>query len=230
MTKSRRSAFFSHYSTRILFAALVAAFFMSAVPAKAGTWQKDDIFRTPWACTTETFALKLATAAALSKEAVQPVWEQLMESEACILYEVLMPGVLDSHVLTFDDKTYGRDSQVWAATVGDKQVWVFVFANSGPHESIKKTKLNSNIILAQSQSSSICGARDDFVGQLERKYSESFKAMGLVNNGSVLEVLTSPTGSWSILVTTPQGVTCLVTAGENWEDVKKQKLNFKPSL
>ncbi len=42
--------------------------------------------------------------------------------------------------------------------------------------------------------------------------------MGLASSGGVVEVLTNEKGSsWSIIVTTPAGVTCLVAAGEGWE-------------
>jgi len=40
----------------------------------------------------------------------------------------------------------------------------------------------------------------------------------LVGNGSVLEVLASKTGSWTILVTQPSGLLCVVASGEAWEN------------
>lgn len=66
----------------------------------------------------------------------------------------------------------------------------------------------------------VCGERGALVDQLKGKYAELTKSMGLAANGSVLEVLTAKTGSWTVLVTTPQGVTCLIAAGEHWEDIK----------
>ena len=42
--------------------------------------------------------------------------------------------------------------------------------------------------------------------------------MGLANNGGVLEILVSQSSeSWTIIVTMPNGVSCLVAAGESWE-------------
>ncbi len=42
--------------------------------------------------------------------------------------------------------------------------------------------------------------------------------MGLASSGGVIEVLTNDkSSSWSIIVTMPSGVTCLVAAGEGWE-------------
>jgi hypothetical protein len=44
--------------------------------------------------------------------------------------------------------------------------------------------------------------------------------MGLSSTGSMLEVLTSPAGiSWTIITTLPNGMSCLVAAGENWESM-----------
>ena len=53
------------------------------------------------------------------------------------------------------------------------------------------------------------------------------RALGLVREplpatGSLLEVLTSPAGSWTIIVTVPGGPTCLVSSGEGWRDAPIQ--------
>lgn len=54
--------------------------------------------------------------------------------------------------------------------------------------------------------------------QLENRYQEEPVHMGLASNGSVLEVLASPSGSWTIIITRPSGLSCIMAAGENWED------------
>jgi len=71
----------------------------------------------------------------------------------------------------------------------------------------------------------VCGERTALIDQLKAKHAERPKAMGLTANGSVLEVLTAETGTWSILVTTPQRVTCLIWVGEHWEDIKQQEVD-----
>ena len=46
-------------------------------------------------------------------------------------------------------------------------------------------------------------------------------ALGLANEGSVIEVLTSDGGStWTIMISRPNGSSCLVAAGEGWEQGK----------
>ena len=75
--------------------------------------------------------------------------------------------------------------------------------------------------LPASAQQSVCGKRGDILKQLSIRYSEAPAAMGLSSTGGMLEVLTSPAGgSWTIVMTMPNGVSCLVAAGENWESVK----------
>ena len=60
------------------------------------------------------------------------------------------------------------------------------------------------------------------MSQLENKYSEKPVAFGLANNGGAIEVLTTEDGStWTIVITLPNGMTCLVAAGEDWESFPK---------
>jgi hypothetical protein len=75
----------------------------------------------------------------------------------------------------------------------------------------------------------VCGERTALVDQLKGKYSEQPKSMGLAANGSILEILTAKTGTWTVLVTSPQGVTCLIAAGEHWEEMEQRKADYTPS-
>ncbi len=67
------------------------------------------------------------------------------------------------------------------------------------------------------QAEQICGERTKLMLHLEQKFSDQPIAMGLTTKGAVLEVLTSPSGSWTFLVTEPSGRTCMVASGESWE-------------
>ncbi len=46
--------------------------------------------------------------------------------------------------------------------------------------------------------------------------------MGLASNGAVIEVLASPSGSFTIILTQPNGLSCVMAAGENWENLPKR--------
>lgn len=65
----------------------------------------------------------------------------------------------------------------------------------------------------------MCGLRADFVAALNGKYSETRKAVALAGQTSLVEVFNSKAGTWTILVTTPDGMTCIIAAGKGWEDL-----------
>ncbi len=68
----------------------------------------------------------------------------------------------------------------------------------------------------------MCGERRAVVENLEQTYSEAPVSIGLASNGSVIEVLASPSGSFTIILTQPNGLSCIMAAGENWEDLPKR--------
>jgi hypothetical protein len=78
-------------------------------------------------------------------------------------------------------------------------------------------------VLAQAQvpPAAVCGERDGFLAHLSRTHNEAPSAMGITASGRVLEVLTSANGTWTIIITHPNGITCMVTAGEAWEDLER---------
>jgi hypothetical protein len=64
-----------------------------------------------------------------------------------------------------------------------------------------------------------CGARNDVLTKLAGDYREQPASVALTSDGQLLEVLKSDTKlTWSILITSPNGVSCLVAAGESWQD------------
>jgi hypothetical protein len=69
------------------------------------------------------------------------------------------------------------------------------------------------------RSQMMCGKRADLVRQLGEKYGESRRSLGLAGGRGVVELFASEaTGSWTILITSPQGVACLMAAGEAFQD------------
>lgn len=72
-------------------------------------------------------------------------------------------------------------------------------------------------LASDAQAQTPCAPRDQVIAQLEDEYGETRRGVGLQNRGAVVEVYASDaTGTWSILVTRPDGVACLVAAGEAW--------------
>ena len=74
---------------------------------------------------------------------------------------------------------------------------------------------------ALAQAQLVCGERDAIIAQLERKYGETRRSVGLQDGRGVVEVYASDrTGSWTILVTDTAGKSCLLAAGEAFESLK----------
>ncbi|UVK40705.1 hypothetical protein LHFGNBLO_002210 [Mesorhizobium sp. AR10] len=67
-----------------------------------------------------------------------------------------------------------------------------------------------------------CAPRPELLKQLSKRFNEAPVALGLAKNGSVIEVLTSDDGeTWTILISQPNGPSCLVAVGEGWEELKR---------
>ncbi len=61
-----------------------------------------------------------------------------------------------------------------------------------------------------------CAARDDLLEKLAANFDEVPVGVGLTWDGRVLEIVASGDGSWTILITNPDGMTCGVASGEAW--------------
>ena len=71
---------------------------------------------------------------------------------------------------------------------------------------------------AAAQNSRNCGPRQAVLDRLADGYGETRQSMGLGANNAVIEVFASEeSGSWTITVTTPNGLTCLVASGQAYE-------------
>ncbi len=64
--------------------------------------------------------------------------------------------------------------------------------------------------------SGFCADHDEAVKRLQQRYGERQIAVGLTSGGTILEVLATRTGSsWSVLITNPNGRSCLVVFGSD---------------
>jgi hypothetical protein len=81
------------------------------------------------------------------------------------------------------------------------------------------------LVSIQQANAAVCSERKKFTSYLSKKYNEVPKAVGLVSNSGMMEVYVSEKGTWSILMTTPNGITCLIAAGDNWQGLKLAKID-----
>jgi hypothetical protein len=65
-----------------------------------------------------------------------------------------------------------------------------------------------------------CGPREEIVKALGETFKEAPIGMGVTQPGQVLELFASPSGTWTMVVTTPNGTSCLIAAGENWDMIR----------
>jgi hypothetical protein len=65
----------------------------------------------------------------------------------------------------------------------------------------------------------ICGPREKIIERLAARYDERQSAIGMTGGGSLVELFVSPDGTWTFVHTTTEGVSCLLAAGEDWEQV-----------
>ena len=80
------------------------------------------------------------------------------------------------------------------------------------------------IAVPSAQAQMVCGKRDSIIAQLQKKYGETRRSVGVQQGRGVVEIYASAeTGIWTILVTDTKGKSCLMAAGEAFqiEDIAK---------
>ena len=66
----------------------------------------------------------------------------------------------------------------------------------------------------------VCGNHADIEKRLQSGYQEVRTGVGVAGNGGLIELYTSEKGTFTIVLTRPNGMACLIAVGENWEAVK----------
>ena len=74
----------------------------------------------------------------------------------------------------------------------------------------------------QANAQTTCFDRAKFAKELETQNAKSPVSMGLANTGVMVEIFASTKGSFTILLTQPDGTSCFVAAGDYWENSPKQ--------
>lgn len=80
--------------------------------------------------------------------------------------------------------------------------------------------ISSPVGNADEPAKSNCERRETVLDFLSAKYSEAPVAMGMAKDGGLVEILTSgPGATFTIIVTSPDGLTCMVAAGDSWKSL-----------
>ena len=69
----------------------------------------------------------------------------------------------------------------------------------------------------ESSAQMACGKRADFLAQFAKLYDELPSAIGITDQGALLDLLVSASGTWTMMLTVPGGLTCIVATGQQWE-------------
>lgn len=73
-------------------------------------------------------------------------------------------------------------------------------------------------ITAPVSASQNCAPRERVLERLAQSYGETRQSVGLGANNAMVEVYASQdSGTWTIIVTTAEGLTCLVASGQAFE-------------
>ncbi len=80
-------------------------------------------------------------------------------------------------------------------------------------------------LAAPATAQTLCAPREAIIERLSTTFGEIKIGVGLQGQTAIYEVWTSETtGSWTILQTRPNGVTCIMAAGEIWRTSDKVPL------
>jgi hypothetical protein len=72
-----------------------------------------------------------------------------------------------------------------------------------------------------------CAPRAEIITEVTQRFKEMPEAHGVTPQGLLLEVFVSETRSFTVLLTTPQGLSCIAAVGENWErEFRKPEVGF----
>lgn len=64
-----------------------------------------------------------------------------------------------------------------------------------------------------------CGNRAAIVKKLDAKFQESGQARGLASETQIVEVFVSPAKTWTMLVSYPNGTSCIMASGQAWHQL-----------
>lgn len=83
------------------------------------------------------------------------------------------------------------------------------------------------ILPGASMAQTNCAPRATIVERLASKYQETMIGGGLQNATTLLEIWTSETtGSFTVLMTRPDGTSCVVSSGQNWNSIIEAKADL----
>lgn len=79
--------------------------------------------------------------------------------------------------------------------------------------------VNTVNVTPANSASNLCTKRTAMIDALARKYHEERRGIGIASRAGVMEFYVSASGTWTVLMTMPNGMSCILAAGRDWEDM-----------
>lgn len=83
-----------------------------------------------------------------------------------------------------------------------------------PPASAETPALSAAPLPAQAQN---CRLHDTLAATLSNRFKESRTAYGIIGQKAVMEIYASAAGTWTVVVTTTNGIACIIAAGHSFE-------------
>ncbi len=71
-----------------------------------------------------------------------------------------------------------------------------------------------------------CATHDDIAKLLGSKYLEGVTHMGLAGGKNLIEIYVSEKGTFTVVATQPSGLSCIIAAGKDWEQMADPPKNL----
>ena len=78
--------------------------------------------------------------------------------------------------------------------------------------------LAASDVAAQQPQRQMCAPRDRLVERMAQEFGEIPIGGGIDGGGNLMELLTSPAGTWTLLIVTPNKMACMAGSGDGWRD------------
>ena len=101
------------------------------------------------------------------------------------------------------------------------------------HRVLEASLLATAVVLlpvgASATAPKVCSEHSKVLGKFSEVYQENRVAGGLTRDGRLVEVLSTDDGrTWTIVVSRPNGETCVIMAGEGWRKLKIKEVDLDP--
>lgn len=79
------------------------------------------------------------------------------------------------------------------------------------------------------QAQLLCGKRDEIAARIGDKFGERRQAVGTMGETALVELFVSPAGTWTMLLTRPGGLACILALGRDWMPFIDTKVEGDPA-